>query len=84
MREYTYYIDGDGYDTLVRDGGPGVDELSRGNPVWKRAADYYWREIYLGQGFNCLWMISLETAREYLADWGLDPELAQPAPDSRR
>ena len=83
MREYIYYIDSDGYNTLVRDGSYGVEELYRENPVWQRAGDYYWREIYLGQGFNCLWEISLEVAREYLTDWGLDPELAQPFPQPR-
>ncbi len=83
MREYTYYIDGDGYHTLVRDGCYGVEELYRESPVWQRAREYYWREICLGQGFNCLWRISLEEAREYLTDWGLDPELAQPFPSPR-
>lgn len=80
MREYIYYIDSDDYSTLVRDGCYGVEQLHAGNPVWHRAGEYYWREIYLGQGFNCLWEISLEVAREYLTDWGLDPELAQAFP----
>jgi hypothetical protein len=83
MREYIYYIDDDGYDTIVRDGICGVEELCRKNPVWKNAAEYYWREIYLGQGFDCLWRISLEEAREYLTGWGLDPELAHPFPSPR-
>lgn len=83
MREYIYYIDTDGYDTLVRDGCYGVEELSQRNPVWTRAWEYYWREIYLGQGFNCLWAITLEAAREILSDWGLDPELAREFPASR-
>ena len=83
MREYTYYMDHDGYDTLVRDSRHGVEELHRDNPVWKSGWEYYWREIYLGQGFNRLWRISLEEAREYLTDWGLDPELAQPFPSPR-
>ena len=84
MREYYYYIDGN--HTLVRDGSYSVEELYREDPVWKKAGEWYWREIYLGQGFDCLWHISLEEAREYLTGWGLDPELAQafPAPcDSR-
>jgi len=80
MREYIYYIDKDGFNTLVRDGADGVKELYREDPVWKWGNEYYWREIYLGQGFGCLWEISLEVAREYLTDWGLDPELAQAFP----
>lgn len=80
MREYIYYIDGDDYSTLVRDGSCGVEQLCRENPVWKRAAEYYWREIYLGQGFNCLWEISIDEAREYLTCWGLDPQLAPAFP----
>lgn len=83
MREYIYYIDGDDYNTLVRDGSFGVEELYRENPLWHRAADYYWREIYLGQGFNCLWQISPDEAREYLTDWGLDPALAPDFPSPR-
>ena len=83
MREYIYYIDGDDYNTLVRDGSFGVEELYRENPLWQRAADYYWREIYLGQGFNCLWQISPDEAREYLTDWGLDPALAPDFPSPR-
>lgn len=74
--EYIYYIDTDSHDTLVRD-GYSVEMLCRKAPVWRMASEYYRREICLGQGFNCLREISLETAREYLTDWGLDPELAQ-------
>ncbi|MBO7252405.1 MAG: hypothetical protein J6V25_07250 [Oscillospiraceae bacterium] len=80
MREYIYYIDGDEYNTLVRDGIHGVEQLYQENPTWRMAAEYYWREICLGQGFNCLWEISLDEAREYLTQWGLDPELAQAFP----
>ena len=76
MRKYIYYIDEDGYDTLVRD-CRGAEELRRGAHAWQKAAEYYWREIYLGQGLNCLRQISLEEARQYLTRWGLDPELAQ-------
>ena len=82
MREYDYYIDA--WDrTLVRDGSYGVQQLYPEHPVWERAAEYYWREIYLGQGFNCLWRITLEEAREYLTGWGLDPALAQAFPEPR-
>lgn len=81
MRKYNYYIDGS--HTLVRDGSYGVEELWGEEGFWKEAGEYYWREIYLGQGFDCLWMISLEEARAYLISWGLDPELAQAFPASR-
>jgi len=80
MQEYIYYIDTDGYDILVRD-GYGVQQISQKNPVWHHGNEYFWREIYLGQGFGCLQEITLEIAREYLSDWGLDPELAQPFTD---
>ena len=74
MREYHYYMDGS--HTLVRDGSFGVEELWRNEGVWKEGGDWYWQEIYFGQGFDCLWPISLEEAREYLANWGFDPDLA--------
>ena len=82
MREYDYYIDAQD-QTLVRDGSYGVQQLYPENPVWERAGEYYWREIYLGQGFNCLWRITLEEARKYLTSWGLDPMLAQAFPEPR-
>ena len=76
MRKYTYYIDEDGFDTLVRD-CYGAEQLSPHAPAWQKAAEYYWREIYLGQGLNCLRQITLEEARQYLTRWCLDPALAQ-------
>lgn len=84
MRDYIYYIDGDDYRTLVRDGCYGVEQLNSESPRWENAWEYYWREIYLGQGFNCLWQITLEEAREYLIHWGMDPALAPAAPAPRK
>ena len=66
---FDYYIDHDDLDTIVRSAPGCLEQLYKGSPVWKHAAECYWREIYLGQGFGCLTPITEEEALEIEAQW---------------
>lgn len=51
-----------------------AEYISKNNLIWQKAdADgSYMRELYFGQGNNCLSLISLEEAKRRLAEWGME------------
>lgn len=76
LRETGYYEDLDKGDVIVRK-RPHVfyaEYISKNNLIWQKAEPdgNYMRELYFGQGNNCLSLISLEEAKKRLAEWGME------------
>lgn len=75
-RKIAYYEDVDRGDVIVRK-RPYVFQaefISINSPVWKKEHPdgSYMRELYLGQGNNCLFSITQEEAQKRLAEWGVE------------
>lgn len=75
LRKAGYYEDTD-KDVIVRK-RPYVynaEYISKNNLIWQKAeADgNYMRELYFGQGNDCLSLISLEEAKRRLSEWGME------------
>lgn len=68
-----YYVDVDRreQDILVRCGGSRLEYLQRSDPGWKQVwkGSSYYREIFLGQGNNCLFPISGEEVERVAEQW---------------
>ena len=71
-----YFLDSDHGKTVVRKDDDNIHlyYISEHRPHWKMTEyDHpYERELYFGQGYNCLSPISYEEAMELLVSWGVE------------
>ena len=76
MKEIVYYEDIDSPDTSVRKIPESfeLEYISKGDPVWvkTRPNSPYERELYFGEGNNCLYNIPYEEAKKRLHQWGVE------------